>query len=265
KLEKQRIREEKREERRRRELEKKRLREEEKRKRREEERRKRKEAEKQKKISEKEIRIKPYHTTHLKKVEVQGKLCVVSFDSFLLLLIAWIFFLFMHIHRSQNDSDKEQRDLERRFREKEPERQRYRLEDGRKHRAHYEFDKFVRRNEEELKWGKGYSQDRGKKGNHTYSFTVEAVDKLGKEDKCDDMASKKERIRNKAGVCLPQMILMVNARERTGAKMVPVAGRTLDLSLLASRNLDVPKSFQEVVIPVSLIPSLFSSQISCKR
>ncbi|XP_034613991.1 regulator of nonsense transcripts 3A isoform X4 [Trachemys scripta elegans] len=58
KLEKQRIREEKREERRRRELEKKRLREEEKRKRREEERRKRKEAEKQKKIAEKEIRIK---------------------------------------------------------------------------------------------------------------------------------------------------------------------------------------------------------------
>ncbi|KYO41353.1 regulator of nonsense transcripts 3A isoform A [Alligator mississippiensis] len=81
--------------------------------------------------------------------------------------------------KSQNDSDKEQRDLERRFREKEPERQRYRLDDGRKHRAHYEFDKFVRRNEEELKWGKGYNQDRGKKGNHNYSFTVEAVDKLG--------------------------------------------------------------------------------------
>ncbi|XP_053552830.1 uncharacterized protein LOC128644145, partial [Bombina bombina] len=58
KLEKQRIREEKREERRRRELEKKRIREEEKRKRREEERRKRKEADKQKKIIEKEIRIK---------------------------------------------------------------------------------------------------------------------------------------------------------------------------------------------------------------
>ncbi|KAM4860159.1 regulator of nonsense transcripts 3A isoform 4-T4 [Thomomys bottae] len=57
KLEKQRIREEKREERRRRELEKKRLREEEKRKRREEERYKRKEADKQKK-TEKEVRIK---------------------------------------------------------------------------------------------------------------------------------------------------------------------------------------------------------------
>uniref|UniRef100_A0A8C5TKH3 UPF3A regulator of nonsense mediated mRNA decay n=1 Tax=Malurus cyaneus samueli TaxID=2593467 RepID=A0A8C5TKH3_9PASS len=99
--------------------------------------------------------------------------------------------------KSQNDSDKDQRDLERRFREKEPERQRYRLDDGRKHRTHYEFDKFMRRNEEELKWGKGYNQDRGKKGNYNYSFTVEAVDKLGKEDKCDDMASKKERIRNK--------------------------------------------------------------------
>uniref|UniRef100_A0A8C4YGU4 Uncharacterized protein n=1 Tax=Gopherus evgoodei TaxID=1825980 RepID=A0A8C4YGU4_9SAUR len=82
--------------------------------------------------------------------------------------------------KSQNDSDKEQMDLERRFREKDLERQRYRLDDGRKHRAHYEFDKFMRRNEEELKWGKGYSQDRGKKGNHNYSFTVEAVDKLGK-------------------------------------------------------------------------------------
>nr|XP_004663436.3 regulator of nonsense transcripts 3A isoform X1 [Jaculus jaculus] len=57
KLEKQRIREERREERRRRELEKKRLREEEKRKRREEEICKRKEAEKQKK-TEKEVRIK---------------------------------------------------------------------------------------------------------------------------------------------------------------------------------------------------------------
>uniref|UniRef100_A0A8B9DX23 UPF3A regulator of nonsense mediated mRNA decay n=1 Tax=Anser cygnoides TaxID=8845 RepID=A0A8B9DX23_ANSCY len=180
------IREEKREERRRRELEKKRLREEEKRKRREEERRKRKEAEKQKKISEKEIRIKLFRSyfgftlilfiqcaavPHLKKVEIKGKLCIMSFNSCLLLLIAWIFFLFIHIRRSQNDSDKEQRDLERRFREKEPERQRYRLDDGRKHRAHYEFDKFVRRNEEELKWGKGYSQDRGKKGNHNYSFT----------------------------------------------------------------------------------------------
>lgn len=58
KLEKQLIREEKREERRRRELEKKRLREEEKRRRREEEKCRRKAAEKQKKTAEKEVRMK---------------------------------------------------------------------------------------------------------------------------------------------------------------------------------------------------------------
>uniref|UniRef100_A0A8C5S840 UPF3A regulator of nonsense mediated mRNA decay n=1 Tax=Laticauda laticaudata TaxID=8630 RepID=A0A8C5S840_LATLA len=178
KLEKQRIREEKREERRRRESEKKRLREDEKRKRREEERRKRKEVEKQKKIAEKEIRIKV-----MQKMKIYFSVCFQFYSPLK--------------HRSQNDSDKEQRDSERRFREKEPERQRYRLEDGRKHRTHYEFDKYVRRNEDEPKWEKGYNQDRGKKVNYNYSFTVDTVDKLGKEDKCDDMASKKERIRNK--------------------------------------------------------------------
>ncbi|XP_030055424.1 regulator of nonsense transcripts 3A [Microcaecilia unicolor] len=210
KLEKQRIREEKREERRRRELEKKRLREEEKRKRREEERRKRKEAEKQKKIAEKEIRIKllkkpekgDEQVTEKQKdkgdeteaEEVKwgkssgsGNTKSKPFESFVKELK----------EKSQNDSDKEQRDMERRFRDKEPERQRFRMDDSRKHRAHYEFEKFVRRNEDELKWGKSYNQDRGKKGSHSYSFTVETVDKLGKEDKCDDMTSKKERIRNK--------------------------------------------------------------------
>ncbi|NXT12976.1 REN3A protein, partial [Prunella fulvescens] len=195
KLEKQRIREEKREERRRRELEKKRLREEEKRKRREEERRKRKEVEKQKKLSEKEIRIK---VTEIMKNKYSTFEVIQKFFGILIIKSKSLESSLKELkEKSQNDSDKEQRDLERRFREKEPERQRYRLDDGRKHRTHYEFDKFMRRNEEELKWGKGYNQDRGKKGNYNYSFTVEAVDKLGKEDKCDDMASKKERIRNK--------------------------------------------------------------------
>uniref|UniRef100_A0A8C5N3M6 UPF3A regulator of nonsense mediated mRNA decay n=1 Tax=Leptobrachium leishanense TaxID=445787 RepID=A0A8C5N3M6_9ANUR len=155
-----RIREEKREERRRRELEKKRLREEEKRKRREEERRKRKEADKQKKMSEKEIRIK-----------VRGFL-------------------------QNNNREMEQREMDRRFRDKEQERPRFRMDD-RKQRTHYEFEKFMRRNEDEQKWGKGYNQDRGKKGIHNSSFAMDAVDKLGKEDKCDDMVSTKERIRNK--------------------------------------------------------------------
>ncbi|NWV01124.1 REN3A protein, partial [Upupa epops] len=245
KLEKQRIREEKREERRRRELEKKRLREEEKRKRREEERRKRKEMEKQKKISEKEIRIKLLkkpekdelsNEKHKEKGEeadieeskwdkspgsgsIKSKCLEVSLKELK--------------EKSQNDSDKEQRDLERRFREKESERQRHRLDDGRKHRAHYEFDKFVRRNEEDLKWGKGYNQDRGKKGNYNYSFTVEAVDKLGKEDKCDDMASKKERIRNKDRPAMQLYQPGVRIRTHTGStsKTYDCSGKCFEAAL----------------------------------
>ncbi|KAE8625530.1 hypothetical protein XENTR_v10006307 [Xenopus tropicalis] len=210
KLEKQRIREEKREERRRRELEKKRIREEEKRKRREEERRKRKEADKQKKISEKEIRIKllkkpekgdeAASEKQKEKVEeteeedakwekppVSGSIKVRPFENFVKELK----------EKNLNESDKEQRDTERRFRDKDLERQRFRMDDGRKHRNHYEYDKFMRRNEDDQKWSKGYNQDRCKKGSHISSFASDAVDKLGKEDKCDDLASKKDRIRNK--------------------------------------------------------------------
>ncbi|XP_071991894.1 regulator of nonsense transcripts 3A isoform X1 [Engystomops pustulosus] len=209
KLEKQRIREEKREERRRRELEKKRLREEEKRKRREEERRKRKEADKQKKMCEKEIRIKllkkPERGEEIisekqkekgdeidheesKWEKSPGNNKARTFENFVKELK----------EKAQNDSDKEQRDIERRYRDKDQERQRYhRMDECRKPRHHYEFDKFIRRNEDDQKWGKGFSQDRTKKGSHNNSCAADAVDKLGKEDKCDDMASKKERIRNK--------------------------------------------------------------------
>ncbi|XP_004704483.1 regulator of nonsense transcripts 3A isoform X1 [Echinops telfairi] len=211
KLEKQRIREEKREERRRRELEKKRLREEEKRKRREEERCKKKEADKQKKTVEKEVRIKLLKkpekgeepaTEKLKergeevgigdgkwgKVPSCAAIKSKPLESSLKELK----------EKSHNDSDKEQRDMERRVRDKELETQRYHLEDGRKHRAHYEFDKSLRRTEDELKWGKGCSQDRGKQGKQSGSFTVEAVERLGKEEQSDDdVASRKERMRNK--------------------------------------------------------------------
>ncbi|XP_007940590.1 regulator of nonsense transcripts 3A [Orycteropus afer afer] len=211
KLEKQRIREERREERRRRELEKKRLREEEKRKRREEERCKRKEADKQKKIVEKEIRIKLLKkpekgeepTTEKPKERAEeidigdGKwekfpTCAVIKSKPLESSLKEL------KEKSQNDNDKEPRDMERRFQEKELETQRYHLDDGKKHRAHNEFDKCLRRNEDELKWGKGFTQDKGKKGSQNCSFTVEAIERLGKEEKCDDdMASKKERMRNK--------------------------------------------------------------------
>ncbi|KTG46046.1 hypothetical protein cypCar_00020349, partial [Cyprinus carpio] len=199
KLEKQRIREEKREERRRRELEKKRQREEEKRKRREEERRKRKEAEKQKKLSEKEIKIKllkkcdgddDVDSDRLKDKGDSGEKeknrwekpagHTKSKDS--------------KDNRSQIESDKEQRECHgRRQRDKE---HRGRDEERKRQRHHYEFDKFMRR-KEETKWGKGYCQDRAKKDqHHGYSYCPETGDKLGKEDR-EDMGSRKERIRNR--------------------------------------------------------------------
>lgn len=164
KLEKQRLREEKREERRRRELEKKRLREEEKRKRREEDRCKRKDAEKQKR-AEKDVRIKL-----LKKLETGEEVTTEK-----------------HKERGeavgageekqearpvesqpetpgerlQDGSDKEPRD--KRFREKEPETPRCH-DSCRKHSAHSEFARFSRRSEEEPKWRKGFTQDGGERG-----------------------------------------------------------------------------------------------------
>ncbi|XP_006851618.1 PREDICTED: regulator of nonsense transcripts 3A [Chrysochloris asiatica] len=207
KLEKQRIREEKREERRRRELEKKRLREEEKRKRREEERCKRKEADKQKKTIEEERKIKLLKKPEkgeeptTEKPKERGEEIGIGDGK-------WEKFPSCPVikskslessqkklkEKSQNDSEKEQRDTERRFREKELETQRCHLDDGRKRSAHCEFDKFLRRTEDELKWGKGLPADQGKP---TCSFSVEAVERLGTE-KCGSVAApRKERTRNK--------------------------------------------------------------------
>uniref|UniRef100_A0A8C9SMM0 UPF3A regulator of nonsense mediated mRNA decay n=1 Tax=Scleropages formosus TaxID=113540 RepID=A0A8C9SMM0_SCLFO len=175
KLEKQRIREEKREERRRRELEKKRLREEEKRKRREEERRKRKEAEKQKKLAEKEIKIKvrrvPWHLLSTESGVVTSQV------------------------RGVPESDKEQREHGRR--PKDPERHRGRDEERKRQRHHYEFEKLARR-KDETKWGKGYCQDRARREgqHHGYACGSESGDKAGKDER-DDLSGRKERIRNK--------------------------------------------------------------------
>ncbi|XP_041127790.1 regulator of nonsense transcripts 3A-like isoform X1 [Polyodon spathula] len=202
KIEKQRIREEKREERRRRELEKKRMREEEKRKRREEERRKRKETEKQKKLAEKDIKIKLLKKPDkddeqdLDKLKEKGdcgdiekgkwdknmkskQLDTVTKDQ---------------KEKVQTESDKEQREHGRRLREKDPDRLRCREDERKRQRHHYEFDKFMRR-KEETKWGKGYCHDRAKKDIHnSYSYCLDG-DKLGKEDRGDDL---KDRIRNKS-------------------------------------------------------------------
>ncbi|XP_049634084.1 regulator of nonsense transcripts 3A isoform X2 [Suncus etruscus] len=208
KLEKQRIREEKREERRRRELERKRLREEEKKKRREEERCKRKEADKQKK-PEKEVRIKL-----LKKTEKGEELrpekarerdeeadagdgkqeCCPGYAA-----------LRPQPHKrsleelqekSQNDNDKEWRDLERRLVEKESE-SRYHLDDSKKPRAHYDFDKVSRKNEEEPRLGKGLFFDRGKKEIQEDGASVETLERPEREKSKDGRASKQELMGSK--------------------------------------------------------------------
>ncbi|XP_041936406.1 regulator of nonsense transcripts 3A isoform X2 [Alosa sapidissima] len=200
KLEKQRIREEKREERRRRELEKKRQREEEKRKRREEERRKRKEAEKQKKLSEKEIKIKllkkcdrdeDVDSDRLKEKGDSGETDRSKWDK-----------PAAHVkskeqkEKGQAESDKEQREGHGR---RQRDREHRARDEERKRQRHHDFDKFTRR-KDETKWGKGYCQERAKKdghGHHAYGYSgPDAADKLGNQDR-DDMASRKERIRNK--------------------------------------------------------------------
>ncbi|XP_047612176.1 regulator of nonsense transcripts 3A isoform X4 [Phacochoerus africanus] len=210
KLEKQRIREEKREERRRRELEKKRLREEEKRRRREEERCKKKAAEKQKKTAEKEVRVKL-----LKKPEKgeepgtenpkeggeaidfgggsrePGPSCAGvtprPSESSLEELP----------EPSQNDSDKEQRDMERRCQEKQLEAERHYLDDNRRHRAHSGLDKFSGRSEEEPRWGRGFTPDRGKRGSQDGRVPVEAAERPGRERSDDGLAPRRERLGNK--------------------------------------------------------------------
>ncbi|XP_078514003.1 regulator of nonsense transcripts 3A isoform X3 [Lissotriton helveticus] len=192
KLEKQKIREEKREERRKRELEKKRIREEEKRKRKDDERRKRKESEKQRKVSEKDTQIQLLKKSDrgdessTEKADEKEESEMDDFkwekspaSAILKSRQSGSCVKDAQENRFQSESDKEQRDTEKRFHEKEPERPRYWLDDGRKHRNNYEFDKFVRRNEEDFKWGKGYNHDRGKKGSHSYSFSMESLDKLG--------------------------------------------------------------------------------------
>ncbi|XP_021452560.1 regulator of nonsense transcripts 3A isoform X1 [Oncorhynchus mykiss] len=210
KLEKQRIREEKREERRRREMEKKRQREEEKRKRREEERRKRKEADKLKKLSEKEIKIKllkksdrddDMDSDRLKDKGDSGDTERAKWDK-----PSGQMKFKEAKDKGQMESDKgehgrRQRDKDHRGRDEERKRQRH----------HYEFDKFIRR-KEETKWGKGYCQDRAKKDGHhhgSYSYCPSTGDKVGKEDREGIGASRKDRTRNKVSdkACVCQSVL----------------------------------------------------------
>ncbi|XP_068186125.1 regulator of nonsense transcripts 3A isoform X3 [Antennarius striatus] len=200
KIEKQRIREEKREERRRRELEKKRQREEEKRKRREEERRKRKEAEKQKKLSDKDIKIKLLKKSD-RDDDVDSDRMRDKSDAGEAERGKWekaggqMKSKDCKENRGQQESDKEQREQQgRRQRDKD---HRGKDEERKRQRHHYEFEKFMRR-KDETKWGKGYCQDRAKKEghHHGYPYCPDAGDKLGQEDR-DELGNRKERLRNK--------------------------------------------------------------------
>ncbi|KFO35021.1 Regulator of nonsense transcripts 3A [Fukomys damarensis] len=172
KLEKQRIREEKRA-RRKRELEKKRLQEEEKRKRREEERCRRKETDKLKTAVETEMRIKLLKKTEkeeepdTEKQKERGE--EVSTGDGKQESCAPCTFVStrpsespigVHRKKSQDYSDKEQGDMERRIQGSEtPECP---SDEVRKRGGNSEFDRFPRRNEDELRWGRGFPQDRGK-------------------------------------------------------------------------------------------------------
>ncbi|XP_078258663.1 regulator of nonsense transcripts 3A isoform X2 [Rhinoraja longicauda] len=249
KLEKQRIREEKREERRRRELEKKRLREEEKRKRREEERRKRKEAEKQKKIAEKE-RKEEIKIKLLKKADKEEeqdldkwkekaedgdidkgkweKPCCPGKRSDITQKDVK--------DKPPNDSDRERRERERerrlREKERERERQRRREDDRRKQKERYDVERAFRTKEEETKRGKEHGQEREKKGDSLNDmFSTEKIDKLGKEDKNDDMGSKRERIRNKDRPAMQLYQPGARCRTRLGS-----GGRTYDCCSKSSED-----------------------------
>lgn len=100
------------------------------------------------------------------------------------------------IHRLQDGSDKEQRD--KRFREKDPETSRCHADSCRKHGIHSEFARFSRRNEDESKWGKGFTQDRGKKGQDG-SVPMDVAERSGMEHKeYDSLGPRKDRPGNKA-------------------------------------------------------------------
>lgn len=220
---KQRIREEKREERRRRELEKRRLREEERRKWREDERRKRREAEKQKKMmvekgfdkdkdrSKDEPKIKLLKKPEkgddagmekpkdkIKKLERervkedrpftgQGKRLESSIKE-------------DKGKKFEDDGgrdyrEKEERERERRLKEKE--RQKRQEEERRKPRERCEVDRPFRKKDEEIKKEKDQSNEKTRRKESLE--IAPSYDKLerGREDKKDESSLKKERIRNK--------------------------------------------------------------------
>ncbi|CAM2120027.1 regulator of nonsense transcripts 3B [Caretta caretta] len=223
---KQRLREEKREERRRRELERKRQREEERRKWKEEERRKRKEAEKLKKVDkcpekerdkskdepkikllkkpekderdlEKKEKFKKLEKENVREEKAAGTLSSVSAKR------SDGETKEEKGKKSEDEYGKDYRDRERDFeREREYERlqrekQRRQDEERRRQKERFEKEKVFRRKEEEVKKEINSLREKGRKSDlPDFTGNTEKAEKITKDDKKED-AAKRDRIRNK--------------------------------------------------------------------
>ncbi|XP_062469333.1 regulator of nonsense transcripts 3B isoform X2 [Pezoporus occidentalis] len=201
---KQRLREEKREERRRRELERKRQREEERRKWKEEERRKRKEAEKLKKLlkkpekDEKDLerkeKSKKLEKETLREEKNASSASAKRSDGETKEEKA---------KKSEDECVKDYRDRDRDYeRDREYERaQREKLrrqeEERRRQKERFEKEKVFRRKEEEVKKERDLLREKGKKSDLTdFTSSMDKSEKVTKDDKKEDTI-KRDRIRNK--------------------------------------------------------------------
>ncbi|OXB59054.1 hypothetical protein ASZ78_011460 [Callipepla squamata] len=220
---KQRLREEKREERRRRELERKRQREEERRKWKEEERRKRKEAEKLKKVdrcpekerdrSKEEPKIKLLKKPEKDEKDLEKKEKSKKLEKETLREEKNASSASAKrsdgetkeekAKKSEDECVKDYRDRDRDFeRDREYERaQREKLrrqeEERRRQKERFEKEKVFRRKEEEVKKERDLLRDKGKKSDLTdFTCGVDKSEKVTKDDKKEDTI-KRDRIRNK--------------------------------------------------------------------
>ncbi|NP_001305391.2 regulator of nonsense transcripts 3B [Gallus gallus] len=220
---KQRLREEKREERRRRELERKRQREEERRKWKEEERRKRKEAEKLKKVdrcpekerdrSKEEPKIKLLKKPEKDEKDLEKKEKSKKLEKETLREEKNASSASAKrsdgetkeekAKKSEDECVKDYRDRDRDFeRDREYERaQREKLrrqeEERRRQKERFEKEKVFRRKEEEMKKERDLLRDKGKKSDLTdFTCGMDKSEKVTKDDKKEDTV-KRDRIRNK--------------------------------------------------------------------
>ncbi|NXX76009.1 REN3B protein, partial [Urocolius indicus] len=220
---KQRLREEKREERRRRELERKRQREEERRKWKEEERRKRKEAEKLKKVdrcpekerdrSKEEPKIKLLKKPEKDEKDLERKEKSKKLEKETLREEKNASSASAKrsdgetkeekAKKSEDECVKDYRDRDRDFeRDREYERaQREKLrrqeEERRRQKERFEKEKVFRRKEEEVKKERDLLREKGKKSDLTdFTSSMDKAEKVTKEDKKEDTI-KRDRIRNK--------------------------------------------------------------------